>query len=520
MRIDKNFIKSPVFLATIVYISVFSFLTTLRYYSFVATAWDLGEFSQSMWTTLHAKKLFYNNVEFGSHFHVHFRPILFLLLPIYALFESPVTLLVLKSILLGFGAIPLYLISKQELKNHFAILFPFLYLLYPALHGANWFDFHPENFVPFFILMSFYYYKKDKTLPYFFFLLLALMTKEDVSLVIISLGLYFLIVNRKLLFKRPVSKEILTPLVTIILGFLWFLFSLQIIQYFLQVDGYAGLTSSGYVHFGNAFGRLGGNGGLLNIVKTVVTNPLLFFQVLFSDYLTKIIFLLALFLPVAFLSFVDIKTILLFSPTLMIYLLADSPNYYSISYQYSGLLVPGIFISAIYGMKKLGFNKSRLGALNIEWIHSHTRLLLISAVVMGVIFFSLVPSISGLLGTDEQSKPIINYHRLALLETLSYIPPNASVLTQREIFPHLSHRLPAYVYYNTTPVEYILIDTASYWYENSALAKEYQMMYGEQPPFPEYVEGILTSGKYGLLIYWDGIYLFKEGYRDEPIIFK
>lgn len=499
---------------------MFSVLTVLRYYSFIATAWDLGEFSQSLWTTLHSGEFFYNNVEFGSHFHVHFRPILFLLLPVYALFESPVTLLVLKSVFLGLGAVPLYWIARQELKNHIAILFPVLYLLYPLLHGANWFDFHPENFVPIFILLAFFYYKNDKLGRYFLFVVLALMTKEDVSSVVISLGLYFLILNRKSLFKHCRSKEVLIPCVTILLGFAWLLVSLEIVGYFLRADGYAGLTPSDYVHFVNAYGRLGGNGGLFNIVKTILTNPVLVLQVLFSDHVTKIGYLLALFLPVAFLPLLDLKSTILFLPTLLRYLLADSPNYYSTSYQYPCLLIPCIFIAAVYGMKRL-MNLKPIdylrGPFDLRWLYKHSRLLLGGIVVVSIIIFSLFPAISGLLGPNEQNKPIINRHNLLLLKSLTYIPANASVLTQREIFPHLSHRLYAYVYYNTTPVDYILIDNSSYWYEHSFLASEYRMKYGEQPLFPEYVDNLNKTGQYGLFVYGDAIFLYKRGYTDEYI---
>jgi uncharacterized membrane protein len=499
---------------------VFSVLTIIRYYSFIASAWDLGEFSQSMWTTLHSGRLFYNNVEFGSHFHVHFRPILFLLLPVYALFESPTTLLFLKSMFLGLGAVPLYWIANKELKSNVAIVFPILYLLYPSLHGANWFDFHPENFVPFFILLAFFSYKNEKVCYYFLCVFLALMTKEDVSLVVISLGLYLLILNRKLLLKQPLSKEVLIGLATIFLGIVWLLLSLQITRYFLEVDGYATLAPSGYVHFKNVYGRLGGNGGLLNIFKTILTNPLLFLQVLFSDYIAKISYLLALFLPVAFLPLLDLKSIIIFLPTLLAYFLADSPNYYTISYQYPSLLIPGIFIAAVYGTKKLMSSETIANhrrSYNFKWLYKHSRLLLVGSAIVGIIIFSLFPSVSSILGSSEQNKPVINPHKLRLLKSLTYIPANASILTQSDIFPHVSHRLNAYVYYNTTPVDYILIDTSSYWYENSVLASEYRMKYGEQPKFPEYVKRLLESGQYGVFACGDKIFLFKRGYTDAPI---
>jgi len=509
---------SVVWIFVAAYIILFSFLSIIRYYSFITNAWDLGELSQSMWTTLHGGGIFQNNVVFDSEFHVHFRPILFLLLPIYAIFESPVTLLVLQSILIGLAAVPLYWIAKQELKSKIAIVFPILYLLYPALHGVNWFDFHPESFVPLFIFLAFFYYKNNKFSRYFLFVVLALMTKEDVSLVVISLGLYFLILNRKSLFKHPVSKEVLMPLATVCIGVIWLAASLRIIQYFLQAGGYGALTSGGYVHTKNEYARLGGDGGLLNVIKTIVTNPVLFFQVLFSDYGTKLIYLIALFLPVAFLPLLDYSAIL-FLPSLLEFLLASSPNYYSIYYQYPSLLIPGIFIAAIYGMKRLRCLKplNHAGTFNLRRLYKHSKLFLLSLGLISVAIFSLFPGITQNPGAWNFGALGFGHHNMLLFRSISYIPANASVLTQGDIFPQVSDRLDAYVYYNTSTVDYILIDKSSWWYTNSLLAVEYQLKYGPQPPFPQYVDKLIRSRQYGLLAYGDQIFLYKRGYNGVPI---
>ena len=571
---------SLVWILAAAYIFLFSLLSVVRYCSFITNAWDLGEFSQSMWTTLHGGGIFQNNVVFDSEFHVHFRPIMFLLLPIYAIFESPLTLLVLQSILIGLAAVPLYWIAKQELKSKIAIVFPILYLLYPALAGANLFDFHPETFVPLFIFLGFFYYKNGQFGRFFLFMTLALTTKEDVSLVVIFLGLYLLILNRKSIFRHPLSKEVSVPLATSLLGVLWLVVSLWTVQYFLQTSGYARLASSGYVHAKNVYGRLGGDQGLLNVVKTILTNPTLFLQVLFSNAGVKLGYLLALFLPVAFLSFFDFSAIL-FLPTLLSYLLADSPNYYSIFYQYPSLLIPGIFIAAIYGMKRLRalnmtraryvgaafilvtmfaslplfswtifsnaffsepwFHSSRLAlyngvlnslcfigcllvlawavthllrarALNLRRLYKHSRLFLISVGLISVVIFSLFPQMSSMSGAH-----LLDHHDVLLSRIITYISANASVLTQADIFPQVSNRLYAYAYYNMTNVDYILIDKSSFWYTYSLLAVEYQLKYGPQPPFPQYVDKLIESRRYGLLAYGDQIFLYERGYHGVPI---
>ncbi|MCJ7469449.1 DUF2079 domain-containing protein, partial [Candidatus Bathyarchaeota archaeon] len=78
-------------LAIGVYTLTFSYFTIMKHYEFRSYAWDLGIFNQSFWTTLYEGRFFYNNVELlvnpsGSFFGIHFSPILFLILPIYAVY--------------------------------------------------------------------------------------------------------------------------------------------------------------------------------------------------------------------------------------------------------------------------------------------------------------------------------------------------------------------------------------------------------------------------------------------------
>src|SRR5437879_2663091 len=89
-------------------------------------AWDLGVYDQSMYSTVHYGRLFFSTVEWpytmsvvpaGTQLAVHFSPVLFLLLPIYAVFPSPVTLLVLKTIAVALGAFPVYLMGRRRFSN-------------------------------------------------------------------------------------------------------------------------------------------------------------------------------------------------------------------------------------------------------------------------------------------------------------------------------------------------------------------------------------------------------------------
>ncbi len=185
-----------VYLSVIAYTVVFSYFTILKYNAFSAYAWDLGIFNQSMWTTLHAGKLFFSTVEqfiipSGVFFGTHFSPILFLVLPFYALTSSPQALLVFQSFILALGAVPLYFFAKNSLNNKvIAVVFSVAYLLYPPLQGANWFDFHVQAFLPLFFFCAMYFLADEKWPSYFLFVFLSLTVAENVPITVVFIGLY------------------------------------------------------------------------------------------------------------------------------------------------------------------------------------------------------------------------------------------------------------------------------------------------------------------------------------------
>lgn len=180
------------------YTLFFSAYTCYMHYTFKTYAWDLGIITQSLWTTINSGKILYSTLEVpygnpsGNFLGVHFSPILFLILPIYALYQSPETLLIFQSFILALAALPLCWIARDKIgKKLYALAFATAYLLNPALHGVNTFDFHLEIFTPLFILLAFYYIEKNQWIKAVLFLILELITIEFAPLIVFSLGLYF-----------------------------------------------------------------------------------------------------------------------------------------------------------------------------------------------------------------------------------------------------------------------------------------------------------------------------------------
>lgn len=522
-------------LAVIIYTLTFSYFTILKYFSFQTCALDLGIYEQSFWSTLNGFFL-YNTVEFGIHFRTHFDPMLLLLLPIYKIFPSPLTLLVLQSLFLALGAFPVFRLAEYELKSRQSgLVFALLYLIYPPLQGINWYDFHPECLAPVLLISAFYYMKKDtKTkkdyVMYFALLILALSTKELVALIVVFMGLYGFWVNRNKIinYLRSSPRALLTDnavvvsTLTILLGIGWYILAGKVIGMYNIFYGYQEYAWWTYLGLGV---------GLPGILLNVITRPLYVLQVMFImpfSAVNKAFYLFVLLGPLAFLSLLNPMSLLISTPWLFASLLSPLYNHYiPVGTQYPALLVPFIFISAIYGAKTLQPAVRRMFSyLDKEkpnprlherimlktvrkFVEKPLLLILVILITTGVLFLVAY--------TPIKSAPSYTVRNQVLETVAQTIPPGTLVATQNDIFPHLSHNLFAFpVYYKEIPFEFILVDTLSPWY----YTPPFEMSDIPLTPvsFSSAVPDLISSGEYGIVISINGIMLLARGYNGPPLI--
>lgn len=149
---------------------------------------DLGIFSHNMWLDIH-----YPSMSYGFQFLVfgnHISPDLLLLaFPIFYLFQSSVTLLMIQVLVLSITSLAIFLVSRDILKNSWMALLIFLaFVLNPGMHGMLVFDFHAESFIILFYVLVFYFYIKQYKLPFFISTLLLLGTIEEAPFLGITLG--------------------------------------------------------------------------------------------------------------------------------------------------------------------------------------------------------------------------------------------------------------------------------------------------------------------------------------------
>jgi len=487
-------------LLVLIYTIIFSYVTILRHYSFRTTGWDLGIFMQILWNTIHGTPFYYTyellKVPSGNFLALHFAPIIILLVPLYALMPRAETLLVFQSFILGLGAIPLYLLTTKVLNSRVAALgVATAYLLYPPLHGVNWFDFHVEAFIPFLIISLYYSIEYRRIRLIYLFTILALMTITFTPIIIATIMICSLIESR----KDPKLRKHL--LILLIFSITYFYLAIKVSDLLASSNITRSFELQLWAKWGNS---------LYDIILNVLTHPLEALVVMFTPF-TKPLYLVVLLSPLLFLP---IFAPLRFIPALawiIPALLSDSPPfglYLSIYQQYPGFVIGQLFVATIYGAKQLVGNEKVVKRV----IGGVALLTLLFSVFMSPL--GMAGLVATYIGDSFLSYPVITQHDKYLSHILTLVPQNASILTQNNILPHVSNRM--YVFGNELPngiiPDYILVDIISKWATAPIIATI-------PVPITDLANHLLNKYDYGLLACADGIFLFKLNYSGPPLFY-
>ncbi|MEM4479803.1 MAG: DUF2079 domain-containing protein [Candidatus Bathyarchaeia archaeon] len=439
-KVDRSSIILSFLVA--IYTLIFSSLTIMKHHAFKTYAWDLGIFTQSLWTTLYANKFFYHTCELfinpsGSFFGVHFSPILFFILPFYRIFTIPETLLVLQSFVIALAALPIYKLATDYLQSRLAgLTFALAYLTYPAIQWVNYYDFHVQAFLPLFFTFVIYYAFKKSWGRYFIFLVLSLMCIEHVAFISSFIGLYIAWKFRKSILlnfkqRKILASEVSVPLFTILLSITWYLFTLW------QRDTFFPINPATMEEFLGApnFTILGARSPL-EIPLLIILRPLNAIQALLYNGHMKLLFLFLIFSPLAFYSFKDPSALIPTIPWFVFSFMSQTLDHYALGNQYPAFITAFIFIAAIFGVKNAQL-KGRISDIKkpLKIIIACTLIIFTIASPLSPLVCTLFPEKAVSLGEREKM----------LANIISEIPENASILTQDNIFPHLSHRVNAYV---------------------------------------------------------------------------
>ena len=410
--------------ALAVYTGLMAFLSIRNHDLYQTFGWDLGFFDQLMWQAARGNLNFVSTIGDINLLGDHFQPVLYLLTPLYWIWDDVRILLIAQTFLVTAAVIPLYIIAKKKLHSEFvSISVCTSYLIFSGTQFTITNEFHQSAFIPLLLSLGFYWMELGKILRGLFTFVSLLLVKEESALLLMALGIMYSIKFR----KGPTLRRKAGPLLILVGAIGFFLLIRAVIP--------AISSQSRYIHYG--YGSLGETPA--DIMVSVVRDPLAGIKTLIEPKikLEQIGASIISFGGLPLLS--PVSLIPVFQNYAVRFLDDRNIHRWLDNNHYSAPLGPLLAYGTILVFGRMP--SFRLGGY----------LLLISlgmAIFLRLPVFSLFKS--QLYFTPQWAKDIDSIVKL--------VPLDASVATNNSVFPHLSHRDKVYLLPEIKDAEYVVLD--------------------------------------------------------------
>jgi uncharacterized membrane protein len=373
--------------------------------------YDSALYDQGMWllsrfdapfVTLMGRNLFGDHTSF----------VLLFLVPLYWIAPGAWIMFTAQSAVIAAGAVPVFLYARRRLGSEWlALIGAGTYLLHPAVGWTNLENFHPDAFLGVFVGWAIYAALERKWRVYTVFVVLSLLVKEDVSLVIVPLGIWVAL-------RRDRRIGLLT-----VFGSLAFM----AVAMFVVMRSLIGVpTRNGWrVPFGGVWG----------LVDTTFTNPTQLVEHLRSD--GRPWYLVQMTAPFAWL-FARLPDVALISALVLFTNVLSTFWYqYQIDYHYSLIAVPALTIGTIYA---IGALRDRVVGARGRSLRVRSRPLamglLAAATLITTYLWAPMPwgRTPMFYGNTE------NVYATSARELFELIPDDAVVSANYRLTPHLAYR--------------------------------------------------------------------------------
>jgi len=458
-------------LSTIMY----SFLTIERHNLFNSFTMDLAGYDQAVWLISRF------HIPVSSLYHLphyigdHFEPILYLLSPIYWVWNDVRMLLITQAAIAMLGIFPIYGLAKKYLNEWPAAIFAVAYVFFIGLQYGLEFDFHTLTLVTPLLAYVFYFFDKNQNIKYWITIFLVLCCKAAVSVYVVIIGIYAL-----------ARKKWLVGAITILIGIIWYIVATKVMVPYLSHKIY------GYI---DAYHALGMNP--VQILLTIITKPFYVIQILLTPP-NKVSTFLLLFGSFGFLPFFAPITLILALPMIgEKFLTSDREANWQVWWHYSSTILPVLIYGSILGIKNLSQKYSKYKK---EIVSVVCTTIIIMVFSIDFFYFARPPWPAPLLHLLQKKYYIQNQHLQKLDRILKTIPQDKSVAAQDVVAPHIAHRKEIYrIKHALTPeTDYIIID----------------LSVGHWPWSDEEFINILDQYKkdqhYKLILNDDPLYIFKK----------
>jgi len=394
----------------LLYVAVFATLTVRQHDAFNTNALDLAKFDQSIWNTAQGRPF---QITIGESLVIesHFSPALALFAPLYWLWADIRVLFLAQSLLLGGAGFLIYWHFRRSAPWMGLVVFT-AYLMHPALHQVNLVEFRRITLAAFAISFALYHLLRRQYRWMAVGLAAALLSKEDLSVIVAMFGLYILVVQKN---RRA-------GLITVGIGAAWFV----LVPFYLLPALMTFDQTAGYQHAANRYGYLGST--LPEIATTLLSRPQVLWE--FAGQPQRLRAVFDFVWPTAFLVLLAPEIALLGVPTLAL-LLASTSN----TIGRLGAWYPTVLIVLLYWAVGLGLQRVPRG-----WQKPAALLLLALSAAAWFSGSELWPG-----PRFDARQYAVSEHDRAVAEALQEIPPGAIVMAQDPLVPHVSQRQEIYL---------------------------------------------------------------------------
>jgi uncharacterized membrane protein len=394
------------------YTAYFTTFTLDVHHGLGTSAYDFGLYDQGVWlmsrfdapfVTLMGRNLLGDHTSF----------ILVVLVPVYWVFPSAGALLFFQSFAIALGAVPVYLLGRTLLKREWlAVALAGCYLLHPAVAWTNRENFHPDSFVAPLVGMAIYAAVERRWRMYALFFALALLVKEDVSLVLVPLGIWVAV-------KRDRRIGVLSVVCSLV---------------YMAVAMFVVMRSLIGVPTRNAW-RIP-FGGPTGVLKAVVTSPLEVVRHFLSDgrpfYLWQMTF------PFAW-AFAAAPSVAMVSALVLTTNMLSTFWYqYQVEYHYALIAVPALAMGTVWAVARVA-ERWRTGVV----------LTVLCTALWSAWGWGAMPFSRDLPPVWPSDHPVA----VAARDLMSAIPDDAVVSTHYALTTHLARRHEIYMFPNPFSVE-------------------------------------------------------------------
>jgi uncharacterized membrane protein len=387
--------------------AAFGSLGVNQFLRFHAHAFDLGIFAQGTYLLGRFQQPFVT-VRGLNLFADHSSYILVMIVPVYVLFPSATTLIVITVLALAASSLVAFGIAKNAGAGQWiAFAVSALVLISPAVEWQVRDTFHPEVLVIPLALFAVWLLQRDRDGWAIAMVIIALTAKEDVGLLMVPLGLAVV----WLLGKRRTGW--------IIAGAGLGAF---VVNFFILLPAW---SPTGELLYSYRYAELGDTPG--GIVVGLLTSPDVWLRTLTDPTRIWYVAALVLAMPLAILGW---RWLLVGLPGLAANVFSTHGYQYEIPWHYTAYLIVVVAIAAAHGAAR--------------WQKITGRMVKVSALVVTLI----VPCVIWIAAAPVSVWAKPHEHRVRIAAMLDVIPPDESVSAWTTLVPHLANRKEVYLFPN------------------------------------------------------------------------